>query len=129
MNKYIYQKFLLNCDYEDIQLSELPIYEGDENELLDYQYDYCLFDVGKTVTRKVNISDLDEKVDTEEDWVALLNSLQGIEVIVLCDHEVNYKNPIINNYREATIKAYICRFIQANKKIYLYNSKAHILTR
>ena len=29
MSKYIYQKFLLNCNYEDININDFPVFEGD----------------------------------------------------------------------------------------------------
>lgn len=119
MNKYIYQKFLLNCEYENIEMSEVPIYGGNKQELLDYHCDYCIFDFGKDAIRRINITDLDEKIDSEEDWDALLGSLNDINSIVLCGSDTEYSNPIIENYRKATVKAYIYRLLQSNKSVYL----------
>lgn len=75
MSKYIYQKFLLNCNYEEININDFPVFEGDVKCILDYRCDYCLFDINKTLIRKISIADIDEQVDTEEDWNQLLKRL------------------------------------------------------
>ncbi|WP_027437121.1 hypothetical protein [Lachnospira multipara] len=49
MSKYIYQKFLLNCNYEVININDFPVFEGDVKYILDYRCDYCLFDINKTL--------------------------------------------------------------------------------
>lgn len=119
MSKYIYQKFLLNCNYEDININDFPVFEGDVKCILDYRCDYCLFDINKTLIRKISIADIDEQVDTEEDWNQLLKCLKEFEVIVLYDYLVNSANPIIQSYRESTLKAYLYRFQKNEIKICL----------
>ena len=109
MSKYVYQKFLLNCDYEDTVISDFPHYEGDVNSVLDYRCGYCLLDVGKTLVRKISAESIDEQVDTEEDWNRLLDILKEFEVIVLCDYGVSSSNPIIQSYRNVTLRAYLYR--------------------
>ena len=51
MSKYVYQKFLLNCDYENVKITDCSYYKGDIGNLLDYRCDYCLFDIGKNMIR------------------------------------------------------------------------------
>lgn len=109
MSKYVYQKFLLNCDYEDTEISDFPYYDGDLNKVLDYRCDYCLFDVGQLLVRKISVSDIDNQIDTEEDWNQLLKMLKEFELIVLYDCNINSSNPIMLNYREVTMKAYLYR--------------------
>ncbi len=119
MNKYVYQKFLLNCNYDDISINDFPTFEGDVKCVQDYRCDYCLFDVGKTTTRKISVSDIDEQVDTEEDWNQLIKVLKDFEVIVLYDYAINSANPIIQNYRDVTLRAYLYRLKENEVNIYL----------
>ena len=119
MSKYVYQKFLLNCDYENVKITDCSYYKGDIGNLLDYRCDYCLFDIGKNMIRKLSITDIDEQVDTEDDWNRLLDALKGLDVLVLYDYDIDSSNPIIKNYREATLKAYLCRLEEDNIKICL----------
>lgn len=118
MNKYTYQKFLLNCNYEKIKIQDIPCFPDDINQVMDFSEDYCLFDVGNLVIRKIDINYLDEYVDTEEDWQSVLDAFQDVDVIVVYNCDAVYSNPIIQNYREATVKAYLCRLMELNKQIY-----------
>ena len=122
MNKYIYQKFLLNCDYESINLSEIPVFDGNMENVLDYSYDYCLFDVGQKVIRKISIAEIDDWVDTEDDWDKLIKQLCDVDIVVLCDYEVVVSNPIIKSYREATLKAYLYRLMKNKENVYLFRT-------
>ncbi len=119
MSKYIYQKFLLNCNYEDININDFPVFEGDAKCILDYRCDYCLFDIDKTLIRKISVADIDEQVDTDEDWNQLVKVLKEFEVIVLYDYIINSANSIIHSYREATIKAYLYRLQKSEIKVCL----------
>ena len=119
MDKYIYQKFLLNCDYESIELHDFPFFEGNIDDVLDYHHDYCIFDIGKDVIRKIDIAEIDDRVDTEEDWNNLVNMLCEVDSVVLYNYGVNATNLIINRYRETTLKAYLYRLLKSNTKIYL----------
>jgi len=109
MSKYVYQKFLLNCNYEGTEISDFPYYKGEISSVLDFRCDYCLFDVGKTFVRKICAEDIDEQVDTEEDWNKLLKLLKEFDVVVLYDYRVNSSNPIIQSYRNVTLRAYLYR--------------------
>ncbi len=119
MSKYVYQKFLLNCNYEDMSIKDFPTFEGDVKDVQDYRCDYCLFDVGRTLTRKISAVDIDEQVDTEEDWNQLIKVLKGFDVIVLYDYTINSTNPIIQNYRDATLRAYLYRLKENRVNVYL----------
>lgn len=118
MKKYAYQKFLLNCDYEKVKMEDIPWFIGNIDEIIDYREGYCLFDLNHAITRKIDISYLDEYVDTEDDWKIVLDMLRDVEIIIVYNSDVSYSNPIIQKYREATIKAYFYRLMQLKKKIY-----------
>lgn len=119
MGKYIYQKFLLNCDYETVQTSKFLKYKGNLDMVLDFREDYCLFDVGRPIIRKIDIAYLDENVDTESDWNAVVESLAIVNELIVCGCDKAYPNPIVQCYREATIKAYLYRLMQLNINILL----------
>ena len=89
------------------------------NLVLDYKDEYCMIDIGNSVIRKVNIDELDENIDTEEDWNNFVKCLQSVDKIILYYEGAKYSNPIIANYREAIIKAYLCRLMQLGKTVFL----------
>lgn len=67
MKKYIYQKFLLNCDYSDIDPNAYPSYEGSLEQILPFGERFSITDYGYPVVRKIKLATIDEIVDTEED--------------------------------------------------------------
>ena len=118
-NKYIYQKFLLNCDYESVDLRNVPLFEGALDEVQPYGEEYSLFDVGRSMVRKLRIDSLDDMIDTEDDWNLFIDSLKEIDYLVLYDALGKINIPIIGEYREATLKAYICRLEYAGVNLYI----------
>ena len=115
MSKYIYQKFLLHCEYEHADLGEYARYDGNLEYVPEYGEDYCLFDVGKPVVRQLSVMDLDNMIDTIQDWESFISSLREIDTLVIRDTQVEYENPIMNDYRKATIMAYLKRLRDAKK--------------
>ncbi len=110
MKKYVYQKFLLNCNYEDVNLDNYEHSKRNLELIPEYGQDYCLFDVGNEVVRKIKLTQLDDIIDTEEDWEVFIESLNNIDVLILLETDKEYGNIIIQNYRLATFKAYLKRF-------------------
>lgn len=94
MQKYIYQKFLLHCNYEsiDLQANTLTI----SNNLVG-QVNYTI----------ILLSELDCTIDTEEDFVNILSQLDCKKSVLLVNDRLEIDNPIVSDFGEATIKAYI----------------------
>ena len=88
MRKYLFQRFLPNCNTDNIQL------------------DSTLFD-GTCDAHRVSISELDEKIDTEDDLRNLLNHFSADDIIVLKYDRPDYNNPILREYAHKTLKSYI----------------------
>lgn len=42
------------------------MYAGKIENVLDYTYGYCLFDIGKEVVRKISVAEIDDRIDTED---------------------------------------------------------------
>ena len=119
MKKYIYQKFLLHCEYDHMDLNGYARYDGNLDCVPKYGEGYCLFDVGKPIIRQISISDLDNKIDTDEDWNEFILSLREIDTLVIRGTEVQYENPIMNKYRKVTIMAYLKRLADAKIRVVL----------
>lgn len=88
MKKYLYQRFLPNCDTSDIDLENLT-------------YD------GKNEARMVSISELDDKIDTEENLIDYLRQFARDDVIVLKYDRPDFENPILREYALKTLKSYL----------------------
>lgn len=88
MRKYLFQRFLPNCDTDNINL---------EN---------CIY-IDETNAQRILISELDEKIDTEETLVSFLNSFSPNDIIVLTYDRPDYSNPILRDYAHKTLKSYI----------------------
>ncbi|SFA88432.1 hypothetical protein SAMN05216249_10498 [Acetitomaculum ruminis DSM 5522] len=117
MSKYIYQKFLLNCEYEKINLSDYPITTKNLMEVPNFGEDYCIFDIGKEIVRKISLSTMDETIDTEDDWNNFEKKLENIDLLIITGISKKYNNPIVQAYRVATVKAYLFRFSMLSIKV------------
>ena len=119
MKKYIYQKFLLFCNYQMIDLKEIQTC-CDLEDVQELGREYSLFDVGVPLKRKIALSVLDKTIDTMEDWNRLAAKLADVDELVLYEDVSNSDNPIINEYRTATTQAYICHLKALNHPIKIY---------
>ena len=59
MKKYIYQKFLLMCDYDSIDIDDYEIYHENIALVLPYTMKKCLLDYNTEFVRKINVEDID----------------------------------------------------------------------
>ncbi len=107
MKNYIYQKFLLNCDYKSIDLANLPRYTKTLDFIPYAGISPCILDFNNEIHRKVSLEYLDNKIDNLDDWNSFTNCLDGISTLIIYDFKLYTENPIISNYRIATLQAYI----------------------
>ncbi|MCF0232034.1 MAG: hypothetical protein HUJ63_07180 [Enterococcus sp.] len=121
MKKYIYQKFLLHTDYDDFDIESVPKYTKSLEEILEFPHKPCLFDQDKVI-RKLDFYKLDTLIDTIEDWNKFIKEASALdELILYCNNNI-VENPIIRDYRSATINAYLNLLLKSdmNKKIYIH---------
>ena len=104
MRKYLFQRFLPNCNTDDINLED------------------CTY-IGETNVQKILISELDEKIDTEENLVGFLKSFSSDDIIVLAYDRPDYNNPILRGYAHKTLKSYIYWIRHYGYECYWENSK------
>ena len=88
MRKYLYQRFLPNCDTENMDLrSYLSSIEAK--------------------AQRLSLTELDEKVDTEEDLKKILCQFKSDVPIVLVDDRPLYENIILSEYAKKTFLSYV----------------------
>lgn len=88
MKKYLFQRFLPNCNTDNIQLNS-TIFDGSRD------------------ARRVSVSSLDEKIDTDADLRNFLSQYSGEDIIVLTYDRPTYNNPILCDYADKTLKSYL----------------------
>ena len=91
MKKYLFQRFLPDCDTSKIDLSELYVDNVDSKQMISVSY-------------------LDEKIDTEEDLERFLNQYNPNKNLILNDDRSIFLNPILKDYAEKTFKSYLVWF-------------------
>lgn len=91
MKKYLFQRFLPNCDTSKINLFEL--YSDNVENI-----------------QVISVSLLDEKIDTEEDLNTFLNKYKPTDILILNDDRPTFSNIILKEYAEKTIKSYLVWF-------------------
>ena len=123
MSKYIYQKFLLQCDYEKLDIESIPSYRLDLKNVMPFDMEFCIFDLDVPVVRKIDISEMDSSIDTEEDWMKFVARVSELDELIICDRKEHYKNPIICEYRMATLQAYLYRLQHSDIKTKVYYQK------
>ena len=124
MVKYFPQSWLLDCPYQSVNLAEYIIKPDNGVYIQDIRYERNLFDYNQEkFTRKVDISLLDEKTDTPQDWECFLNSVSKVDRLILWDDRKKSENKIYSGYLQATRQAYIWHLKQAKISCHLYCQK------
>ena len=101
---YMHQKFLLDCDYENVSLS-VPSVFNDE-PVQDFTEPINLFDIDEKITRKVKFSYLLKEIDTNDDLSDFLAKTKFADNLIIEDDMSNSENPIIADYQEACLKSF-----------------------
>jgi len=109
-DNYIYQKFLTITDTSDVRLEDYGISENEMLFLQDCTVTRNLFDDEKELTRKINLSVLDENIDTEEDFNLFLATIEEVKTLYIFDDRPNNQNPIYKEYSDEILKAFIVWF-------------------
>ena len=66
----------------------------------------------------IKLTDMDNMIDTEQEWNSFVESLEGINQLVIEIQKFS-TNPIIREYRIATLQACCYRLSYCETKIYL----------
>ena len=106
MRKYLLQRFLPSCNTDDIALDD------------------CTY-IGETDAKRILVSELDGRIDTEENLVEFLKPFSAVDIIVLTDDRPVYNNPILREYAEKTLKSYIYWIRHYGYECYLEKSSVN----
>ena len=101
---YMHQKFLLDCDYESVSLSDPHSLQ--EIFVQDFSEPINLFDTEDSITRKVKFSYLLKEIDTKEDLVAFMGKTEFVDNLLIENDMPRSENPIVADYQEACLKAF-----------------------
>lgn len=113
---YMHQKFLLDCDYEEVSLPDSSVLK---NEFIqDFTESINLFDTDKEITRKVKLSYLLKEIDTRNDLSEFLNKTNFTDNLIIENDMKESKNPIIAEFQNTCLKAF---YKQLGKKSFDIN--------
>ncbi|MCR4954909.1 MAG: hypothetical protein K6A43_12650 [Treponema sp.] len=113
---YMHQKFLLDCDYEEVSLPDSSVLK---NEFIqDFTESINLFDTDKEITRKVKLSYLLKEIDTRNDLSEFLNKTNFTDNLIIENDMKESKNPIIAEFQNTCLKAF---YKQLKKKSFDIN--------
>ena len=118
-DNYIYQKFLTLTDTSSVSLEDYKIARKEIYFLPDYTVSKELFDESDLLKRTVKISELDERIDSEEDFYNFSAHLKNISMLILLDDRPKCSNPIYAAYSTEITKAYILWFKKVVKEVYV----------
>lgn len=110
MKYYIRQKFLwFTPDYDKerlvtvkTSLDAIQKWGGERN----------LFDCGAPLVRRITVCEMDDSIDTEEEWERFVVAAQKVDLLYIETSEAP-QNPIVRAYRLATLQAYSRRLRDA----------------
>lgn len=91
MKKYLYQRFLPNCNTGKIDLPQL--YATNIENM-----------------KEISLSLLDEKIDIEEDLNNFLNQYKQTDILVINNDRPLFSNLILKEYSDKTLKSYLAWF-------------------
>lgn len=112
------QDFLFECNYKDMDLS-LCSYKGDMKWIQNYKEPVSLLDyLNRIPTRYATVSDLNKIIKTETDWGCFLESIHRFSRIIFIRESLNTTNPIILQFEENQIKAYLTMARDNDKEVY-----------
>lgn len=107
--QYMHQEFLLYCPYSEITIEDY-VYNGNPYLFSYRDQSYNLFDFQNGIIRRgISLSELDEIIDTEDDFNRFVKEIKWIDELIIIDDRPIFTNCILKNYSQNTLKAYLYR--------------------
>ena len=97
--------FVRSSDFETLRLDQDCV-----SEIQDYRTPLNLFDIGRQYVRKINVSELDEKIENISDFQKFVSSIVRVDELWLIDERRKTTNPIILDHNVMTFQAYVGYF-------------------
>ena len=116
MAGFVHQGFLQRFPYEEIDLKMHQISSDKSVFFLDYKEHTALSDATGKFIRTINVSELDGRMATSEDWNTLSARLSHVHTIVILDDRPMVDNDIVKAYADRTLRIYIRLFLLEGKE-------------
>ena len=109
MLKKIYcpERVLFETQCDDASFSITAKDQEDIDLIQDYSEPYNLFDVNVAFVRKINANELARFVDDPRRFKLLTERLYELDRLIIIDTWSGCNNPIINNYSNTKLRAYV----------------------
>ena len=101
---YMHQRFLLNCDYEEISLPDSSVLQ--DEFIQDFTEPINLFDTDNEIKRKVKFSYLLKEIDSKDDLSNFMEKTKFTDSLIIENDMRKSGNPIIDDFQDACLKAF-----------------------
>lgn len=110
MKNYIRQKYLfLTPDFDQEQIVAV---KTSLDMIQQWGVERNLFDCGAPLIRRIMVSEMDDLIDTEEEWERFVVEAQKVDLLYIETPEAP-QNRIVRAYRLTTLKSYSRRLRDA----------------
>ncbi len=104
---YCRQKYLLECPFKSVDVAAINLTDDELNNIQNYTVPFNLFDYYVKYRRKISVSILDENADSYADFSRYVNEVADVDELLLVNDRPKTENPIIEEYSDATLQAYL----------------------
>ena len=104
---YCRQKYLLGCPFNRVDVAAINLTDDELKDIQNYTVPFNLFDCFVKYLRKIYVSVLDENSDTYTDFTRYVNEVADVDELLLVNDRRKTDNPIIEEYSDATLQAYL----------------------
>lgn len=113
MVEHTHQDFLSAYDAADaVDLNIIALSAEELSRIRPLTEPMDLFDFPGPYRRKVNLSELDEFIDDQTDWLRFTNRLQDLQQLILVDDR-HIVNPMMTDYDRTTKSRYALARVQS----------------
>jgi len=116
MKQYQHQKFLLQCDYAKLDMKNF--FQSMPADTPLYLREYNLFDY-PIYRRNIPLSVLDGKVDSQQDFDAVVKKVKYVDELYLVDDRRKSESILVQNHASATKRAFLWHFLNAGIRCFI----------
>lgn len=112
--EYAFQKFILESDATNVEFEKITI--DNAEDVPDCGLEYNIFDFNGYF-RKIALSTLDSRIDTEKDFNNFLNKIKDIDCLYIADDRPESENPIYQAFSLSHKQKLVRIFLDKNIKV------------
>ena len=118
---YIHQKFLIETSASDINISDFDLGTIDDRNIPYFSEEYNLFDCDSYI-RRINLSDFDTQIDTEDEFNALIQKIKPLDCLYIKNDRKNVNNPIFQSFSNQNLQAILKKIADRHIVCKVYKS-------